>query len=177
MHTTDMETCRLRYDDPPSERYRAADRNTQHGRRIAGSTAANLEARLHKPQDIMHDAHELVPADLPATPRTPSKCPPHPRRRRRISSLPEYPKAPQYNDRQRRGKRPTIQPTGFPTARSSGGEPPVPSRSRLRRNYATRTDTPRRSPPVSVNFSITTYRFNSGNTVTNCRNTLRGCQP
>ena len=51
MHATDMETSRLRYDDRPSERFRAPDRKTQQRRRVAGLAAAGLDARLHIRQE------------------------------------------------------------------------------------------------------------------------------
>ena len=46
MRATDMQTSRLRNDDRPSERFRAVDRKTQHGRRVAGLACAGLDARL-----------------------------------------------------------------------------------------------------------------------------------
>ena len=47
MHARDMDSSRLRYDDRRSERWRAADRKMQRGRRVAGLAAAGLDARLH----------------------------------------------------------------------------------------------------------------------------------
>ena len=46
-HARDMDVSRLRYDDRPFERCRAADRKTQQGRRVAGLPAAASNARLH----------------------------------------------------------------------------------------------------------------------------------
>ena len=47
----DMDSSRLRYDDGPSERCRAADRKSQQGCRVADSTAAALDPRLHIRQE------------------------------------------------------------------------------------------------------------------------------
>ena len=46
-HARDMDSSRLRYDDGPSERCRAADRKTQQGCRVAGLAPACADTRLH----------------------------------------------------------------------------------------------------------------------------------
>ena len=42
MRGTDMESSRLRYDDRPSERFRAVDRKTQQGRQVVGLASTGL---------------------------------------------------------------------------------------------------------------------------------------
>ena len=47
----DVESDRIRYDDRPSERFRAVDRKTRKGRRVAGLASAGLDTRLHLRQE------------------------------------------------------------------------------------------------------------------------------
>ena len=49
-HARDMDFSRLRYDDGPSERCRAADRKTQQGCRVAGLAPACADTRSHMRQ-------------------------------------------------------------------------------------------------------------------------------
>ena len=50
-HARDMDSSRLRYDDGPSERCRAADRKTQQGCRVAGLAPACADTRSHMRQE------------------------------------------------------------------------------------------------------------------------------